>query len=174
MLSACPSSLAAGMHAHTTHHTPHSHPLTLSPSLTHTRAPPAPQAIQEYCSARPDADDCMGQQAQQQQGPGGGGPAEDDAAPLARPSRLLMLLYSKVAVLAPGSLFYHKYKIKGSPILGRHSAVLLAKNIYSRLHVAIKFYTDARQYEREKAALRLLGSGFVPALEEPVDGCVGL
>ena len=65
-----------------------------------------------------------------------------------------------------------KYKIKGSPILGRHSAVLLAKNIYNRQRVAIKFFTDAGQFAREKSALRLLSSGFVPALEEPIDGWV--
>ncbi len=51
-----------------------------------------------------------------------------------------------------------RYKVKGSPILGRQSVVLLAKNIYSRTRVAIKFYMHVEQFEREQAALRTLSS----------------
>ncbi len=55
--------------------------------------------------------------------------------------------------------FFHiRYKVKGSPILGRQSVVLLAKNIYSRTRVAIKFFMQPEQFEREKAALLLLSS----------------
>lgn len=64
----------------------------------------------------------------------------------------------------------HRYKIKGTPILGRHSVVLLAKNIYSRARVAIKFYTHQEHFDRELAALKQLSSMYVPALEEPITG----
>lgn len=83
----------------------------------------------------------------------------------------LMRCYNAVSSLEPGSIFLDKYKIKGfSPVMGRHSVVLLAKNIYSRHRVAIKFHADPEQYAREKAALRMLSPSYVAALLEPLEG----
>ncbi|KAG2484189.1 hypothetical protein HYH03_017001 [Edaphochlamys debaryana] len=82
----------------------------------------------------------------------------------------LVAVYSAVCQLEPGTLFMNKYKIRDSPLLGRHSVVLLAKNVYSKARVAIKFHADRRQYEREKAALQRLSNQHVPSLEEPLEG----
>ncbi|KAG2432076.1 hypothetical protein HXX76_009003 [Chlamydomonas incerta] len=90
---------------------------------------------------------------------GGGGGGEELAS-----------LYNAVCRLERGTLLCNKYKIRDSPLLGRHSVVLLAKNVYSRARVAIKFHATRQQYEREKAALQALSSTYVPALEEPLEG----
>ncbi|KAG2439015.1 hypothetical protein HYH02_006543 [Chlamydomonas schloesseri] len=83
----------------------------------------------------------------------------------------LTSLYNAVcSKLEPGTVFCNKYKIRDTPQLGRHSVVLLAKNVYSKARVALKFHATRAQYEREKAALRTLSSTYVPALEEPLEG----
>ncbi|GIL60143.1 hypothetical protein Vafri_14777 [Volvox africanus] len=81
----------------------------------------------------------------------------------------LTAVYNAVCKLEQGALFFNKYKIGGSPVMGRHSVVLLAKNVYSKARVAIKFHADYRQYQREKDALQVLSSPYVPALHEPLD-----
>ncbi|GLI70755.1 hypothetical protein VaNZ11_015782 [Volvox africanus] len=81
----------------------------------------------------------------------------------------LTAVYNAVCKLEQGALFFNKYKIGGSPVMGRHSVVLLAKNVYSKARVAIKFHADYGQYQREKDALQALSSPYVPALHEPLD-----